>query len=256
MFQALIIEGIKSVQITLCNAWISSGKYRHAGKTEDLSVPGETIIASNEIGILNMDTNGNQKCAGQQVKIGNSISNDVVELVQSRIIIREIKFKELSSDIEALEDHIFLPENCRWTAESCQTGTKTYVWKLNKNQCPYKLNKKLNLKPIKNTKFQVDETQQVVLQRKNMVSTDNRCPNMKLFATEYDNLFLTTDLKVTFKMVDDVDFITLLNLKLEYSFFISEKEIMKQNILNSINTCKMRLKLSYLSKPTAQTQFY
>ena len=66
---------------------------------------------------------------------------------------------------------------------------------------------------------------------------------MKLFATEYDNLFLTTDLKVTFKMVDDVDFITLLNLKLEYSFFISEKEIMKQNTLNSINTCKMRLKL-------------
>ena len=117
------------------------------------------------------------------------------------------------------------------------------MWKLNQSQCQYRLNKKLSLKPIKNTKFQVDENQQVVLQRKNMVSTDNRCPNMKLFATEYDNLFLTTDVKVTFKMVDDVDFITLLNSKLEYSFFISEKEIMKQNTLNSINTCKMRLKL-------------
>ena len=50
-------------------------------------------------------------------------------------------------------------------------------------------------------------------------------------------------MKVTFKMVDDVDFITLLNSKLEYIFYISEKGIMKPNVLNSINTCKMRLKL-------------
>ena len=76
-----------------------------------------------------------------------------------------------------------------------------------------------------------------------MVTSDARCPNMRLFATEYYNLFLTPDVKVTFKIVDDVDFITLLNSKLEYSFYISEKEIMKQNVLNSINTCKMRQKL-------------
>ena len=81
MFQAPIIERIRSVQTSLCNTWISSGKYSQAGKTDDLSVPGETIIASNEIGILNLNANGNVKCAGQQVKIGNSISNDVVELI-------------------------------------------------------------------------------------------------------------------------------------------------------------------------------
>ena len=51
-----------------------------------------------------------------------------------------------------------------------------------------------------------------------MVSTDAKCSNIKLFATEYQNLFLTPDVKVTFKIVDDADFITLLNFKLEDNF--------------------------------------
>ena len=139
-------------------------------------IPGETAIASNEIGILNLDTNGNVKCSGQQVKMGNSITNDVVELIQTRIIIREINFKELSADIEALEDHIFLPKNCRWKAGACKTGFTTYIWKLTRNQCPYRSNKKLSLRSIEDTKYSIDKRQQVVLKRKNMVTSDARMP--------------------------------------------------------------------------------
>ena len=51
MFQAPVIERTKSVQMLICNSWISSGKYQHAGKTEDLIVSGEMVIASNKIGI-------------------------------------------------------------------------------------------------------------------------------------------------------------------------------------------------------------
>ena len=130
MFQAPIIERIKDVQMIQCNSWISSGKYNHAGTIEELQTPGETIISSNEIGLLNMDTNGNVKCAGQQVKLGNPRSKDVVELVQTRILVTKIYFKKLSLDIEVIEDHIFLPTSCRWKSESCKTGTRTYIWKL------------------------------------------------------------------------------------------------------------------------------
>ena len=95
----------------------------------------------------------------------------------------------------------------------------------------------MNLQSIENTRYLVDEEQQVVLQRKNLVNNDNRCPNIKVFATEYDNLYLTSDMKVMFKAIDDIDFITLLDSKLEFAFLIYVREILKQNLLNSVHTC-------------------
>ena len=42
-----------------------------------------------------MDMDGKIKCAGQQAKIGNSITNDVVEMVQTRIIITKLNYKNV-----------------------------------------------------------------------------------------------------------------------------------------------------------------
>ena len=136
MFKTPIIERIRSVQSSQCNEWISSGKYTHVGKTEKLIIPGETIISGTEIGILSLDANGNVKCAGQQAKIGNSISEDTVEMVQTHIIITKMNYRNMGDEIEVIEDLTVLPSTCRLVSQCCKTGQKTYLWKLMGNRWP------------------------------------------------------------------------------------------------------------------------
>ena len=244
MFKTPIIERIRSVQSSQCNEWISSGKYTHIGKTEKLVIPGDTIINGTEIGILSLDTNGNVKCAGQQAKIGNSISEDTVEMVQTRIIITKMNYRNMGDEIEVIEDHTVLPSTCRWTSQFCKTGQKTYLWKLMADRCPFKLNKMLNLAPIKGTgDYLVDIKEQVVLRKQQLVNSDPRCPNTNLYATEYSKLFLTPNIKAKFQTVKDIDFVTLMDSKLEYAFFIAEKEIVKRSLTSSQHYCKLKLGL-------------
>ena len=244
MFKTPIIERINSIPSAQCNEWISSGKYTHVGKTEKLMVPGETIISGTDIGILSLDTNGNVKCAGQQAKIGNSISEDTVEMVQTRIIITKMNYKNLGDEIEVIEDHNILPSTCRWTSQFCKTDKKTYLWKLMKNRCPLKLNKKLSLAVIEGTgDYLVDVKEQVVLKKQQLVNSDPRCPNVNLYATEYSNLFLTSNIRAKFQEVKNIDFVTLMDSKLEYAFFMAEQEIVKRSLINNQHYCKLKLSL-------------
>ena len=77
------------------------------------------------------------------------------------------------------------------------------------------------------TDYLVDEKEEVVLKKGNLVSAISQCPIIELYSTEYANLFLTPEQTDQFGAVTKVDLVTLVNTKAAYSFFLSEKEARK-----------------------------
>ena len=88
----------------------------------------------------------------------------------------------------------------------------------------------------------VDEKEQVVLSKKGLVSSVESCPVDDLYSTEYPNLFLTPGDGFKFEEVQEVDLMTLINTKVGYSFFLSEREA-----LNSLGDTSRKLCLSKMN---------
>ena len=212
------IERKVAVSAQTCRQWISSRKYTHPSGTSNIVVPGETIVSGAEIGTINL-TNGKLICKGQTAKVGNDVVDDTIELMQTRVIIREITVKSIKRMLEIEEDHLILPAHCAFENLYCKIPTATYIWSTPANRCPLKVNKKLAMSRIGTTGYLVDEKEEVVLKKKNLVSSVARCPIVELYATEYDNLFLTPDEPLGFAETTKIDVITLIDTKAAYSFF-------------------------------------
>ena len=89
----------------------------------------------------------------------------------------------------------------------------------------------------------VNKKQQVVLKLGPMVSSVAGCPLVDLFSTEYTNLFLTRGDNSKFEVMTEVDLITLVNTKIGYSYFLSEKETIKGLEAASQDLCRTKLDL-------------
>ena len=215
------IERKIPVSSQTCRQWVSSGKYTHPSGTSTIAIPGETIVTGAEVGAITLD-NGKLSCKGQTAKIGNSVVDDTIELVQTRVIVREITVKSVKKILEVEEDHLILPSHCSFDNLYCKTSLSTYIWTSPTNRCPLKVNKKLQMTRIGTTGYLVDEQEEVVLKKGSMVSSVAQCPIIEIYATEYQNLFLSPDDPVGFEGVTEVDMITFVDTKAAYSFFLSE----------------------------------
>ena len=236
------IERVKPVSTQTCRQWVSSAKYQGPSGTVSLAIPGETIISGDDVGIVSID---HQKavCQGQQIKMKGNILSDVVEMSQTRIQVKKIDIKGINNLVEVEQDHLILPSNCLFERNFCKTSTTTYIWDTPKNVCPLKINKKLELHPIKGTDYLVDPKEQVVLKKKNLVSGIQDCPIIELFQTEYPNLFLTTSDTTGLEEVREVNLITLMNTKLTFSFYLAEQEAQRSLDIANQDLCKLKLNL-------------
>ena len=90
----------------------------------------------------------------------------------------------------------------------------------------------------------MDEKEEVVLKKGNLVSAISQCPIIELYSTEYANLFLTPEQTDQFGAVTEVDLVTLVNTKAAYSFFLSEKEARKSLANSNQDLCKMKMDLN------------
>ena len=234
-----------------CRQWISSRKYSHPSGLSDLVVPGETIVSGSEIGTITL-TNGKLACKGQTVKVGNQVTDDVIELVQTRVIIREVKVKSTKQLIEIEEDHVILPSHCAFDSLYCKIPEATYVWNLPSNRCKLKINKQLSMTQIGNTPYLVDEKEEVVLKKGSLVSSIEGCPIVELYSTEYHNLYLTPEAPTGFDEVTQVDVLTYVNTKAAYSFFLSEREASISLEKANKNLCSMKMNIDHDKEYTLQ----
>ena len=249
------IERNVAVSTQTCRQWISSRKYTHPSGTSNLIVPGETIVAGSEIGAISL-TNGKLSCKGQTVKVGNQITDDVIELVQTRVVIRDINVKSTKGLIEIEEDHVILPSHCRFDSMYCKIPAATYIWNLPNNRCELKVNKRLTMTQIGSTGYHVDENEEVVLKKGSLVSSIAGCPIVELYSTEYPNLYLSPEDPAGFEEVTQVDLITYVNTKAAYSFFLAEKEARNSLEQYNKNLCTMKMDIPQNQETALQDGTY
>ena len=244
-FRAPQIEVNSQVTPEQCETWIGKYIYRTSHGTKvDLTVPGETVIPDEDIGILKLD-NGKVECRGQSRVIDNTMVDNIVELSQTRIIIRPITVKSVEDTTEILQDHLILPGKCHIKKGACKTEGKTYVWSPPKDLCPLKVTKTLKLLPIPETSFLLDDNEQVIIKKGNPIASPNKCPLVDIFRTDYQDLYLSpaTDSRVLFKPISNVNLIDFVNARAAYSFFKAETTLGDKTSDMGLSLCHQTFKL-------------
>ena len=80
------------------------------------------------------ESSGKIWCQGQQLKIGDTVVNDVLLMSQYRIALEREEYLTSSTQaqtlhqVEATYDHVKLPKMCTAAAGGCVTRDWTYVW--------------------------------------------------------------------------------------------------------------------------------
>ena len=230
-----------------CKRWVTSTKYQPAsGPARSINIPGETIISDEDVGILKLN-NGKVECQGQQQKIDNTMVADVLELSQTRIIVKQIKIKFEKGKTEVIEDHLILPTNCGMSKKSCQADGKVYIWDPPRAQCSLRYTKALVLKQIPGTEYLVDEDEQLTLLKQMPISSPDNCPLKEIFRTEYSDLFLSpvVDGELSFHKIQDseLNIINHINARAAYAFYLSEKEIQRGATSVSSAICNLQYRM-------------
>ena len=182
------IEVAEGLSPTSCNDLINSLKFRRKGKSWKLQMNAETIIRDVESGQIK-DEDNVVSCKGQTNIVHGEVIDNILVVSQTRIILKEEQMTISGNEIEVLEDHLTL--TCKPSTGGCRTMDKTYVWSQETSECPLRSVRQLQVR--ENGNYWVDETSKVVLKRMNQVAAPAGCPNLILYTTEYESVFITED---------------------------------------------------------------
>ena len=127
------IEINQDISISQCEDMISTNTFiSEFGTTHGVALNEETVFSVNERGVTHTESNGKVWCQGQQIKIGDTVIDDVLVLSQYRITLEKEEFLTHSQpqglrQVEALNDHVKLPKKCTADRHGCKTSSWTYI---------------------------------------------------------------------------------------------------------------------------------
>ena len=112
---------------TQCLDMIATSTFRTPeGITRKVELNAENKFAIEELGTINVGDNI-ITCHGQSKKIQGYVINDILQIAQYKVLIKEEKFLINDGQIETMS-HLRLPENCSINGAGCRLNSITYVW--------------------------------------------------------------------------------------------------------------------------------
>ena len=192
------------------------------GKRMDIGINTEYVLHVEDLGTINID-NGQVKCQGQSKRFENGqIVDEILQVSQFRIQVEEELFIVDKGRIEVVDEHIRLPRKCALKTHGCVTGDKAYAWLPPEDKCS--LEKVRTVEMTEMDGFLVDTNHKILLKRGHSVTSPTECPDdQTIFATEYDNIFITADSSDQWPTVkDDLDVIDFITARDDYIVFFVE----------------------------------
>ena len=157
---------------------------------------GETIISVSAHGLIH-DSDRKVACEGESLKVGNTIIDDVLELDQWRITIRQEEFRYNIGDagpgrIMTRFTHDLLPQKCGVSDGGCVTD-RTYIWDVpyGRGLCQLVEVQQLKLTSINGGKELIDPDRRLVFRNEGMVELPQGCPSGQMMKTGWNMLRLT-----------------------------------------------------------------
>ena len=190
------VEVVQATSANDCENMINTNTFvSHYGTTHGIALGVETIIKVNELGVTHTESNGKVWCKGQEMKLGETVLNDVLIMSQYRITLEKEEFLVATTNgqtlhqVEATFDHVKLPKSCRVGSGGCVTNEWTYIWDPAPMQC--KLMKVQEGNFVKENGFLVDHKLKLLFK----VTGENGglpgCPPGKLMYTEQRGVVLS-----------------------------------------------------------------
>ena len=183
------IELAQTVSPSRCREWTRNKVFMSRdGEKHQLNVPGESILAINDLGIIH--PSGSVSCQGQALKVGNEVIEETLVLSQYRIIVSKEKYKlKAGENVEVLSSHVQLPRNCRPKSGSCPTDLITYVWTPDMPRC--RLEKLETLSGTKQGAYIVDHNHKLLIKLLSAIPAPPGCGPNNVWRTPYKDIFIT-----------------------------------------------------------------
>ena len=221
------IEITQAVSAAECENMVNTNNFiSHYGTTHGVAMNEETVFSVNEMGMTHTESNGKIWCQGQQMKIDDTVINDVLMMSQYRVVLEKEEYLITSTQaqtlhkVEATFDHVKLPRACTAEASGCVTNDWTYIWNPLPIAC--KLMKIREGNFLEENGHLVDHELKLIFK----VTGENGglpgCPPGKLYYTEQRGVTLTKG--SDYKWIDrQLDFTIYSDQKDDYITFMMEK---------------------------------
>ena len=143
MIEVPEIEIVQATSANQCENMVNTNTFTSKyGTTHGIAMNTETVFSVNELGMTHTESSGKIWCQGQQLKIGDTVVNDVLVMSQYRITLEKEEYLSSSPQaqtlhqVEATFDHVKLPKSCTASAGGCVTRDWTYIWDPAPIACP------------------------------------------------------------------------------------------------------------------------
>ena len=231
------IELTETIEPEECRRLIYQRRYTAGdGKTYNLKLQEETIIKSQDLGVIQENDNS-VSCEGQELSIGGHIIKDAIKISQIKVTLLQEKYLAMGNRVEVISDHLRLPRECKKSTGGCVTAYRTYIWPVPPSRC--NLEKVQDLNMASERGYLVDHQKKVVLKPGDTIPAPGRCPSVKIVTTEYEDLFLAKsgDFPI---LNDEVEIDIFARALTDYSIFQLEEEMNNQALRIKQDLCQNR----------------
>ena len=180
-------------------------------------------------------------CEGQQIKIGEHIINDALQMSQIKILLQTQKYTtNKEKQIEVTGEHLRLPPTCKLTARTCRTSQKTYIWTPPETKCELERIRTVRLRKARN--YLIDDDNKILLKPVGSVPSPSRCATTTLITTEYPDIFLAERGEFP-RMGNDVRLTAYVQGLADYTLHSAEKLIEQAASQAKLKLCKQKYQL-------------
>jgi hypothetical protein len=199
----------------------------------------ETILSIEELGTINIGDN-TIECSGQSLRVNNYIIQDILQIAQYKVVIKEETFLVEPDDrVEVAADHLRLPLTCNVGMHGCKLHDLTYVWQAPLHRCPMEAVRTVSM--TQEGDFLRSSDFNILLKPGDKLPAPEGCPITKIKATQYDNIFLTKPNDDWPAMTNDLDFSSYVRERDDYILYECEKKISHVHVKNREAICAMTL---------------
>ena len=210
------------------------------GKQHRIVIQDEINIKSQDLGVLH-DGDNSVSCEGQEIRIGEHIIQDALQMSQYKILVQKQKYtSDKKGRIEVTGDHLRLPKTCKVTSGTCRTASKTYTWTPPSSKCELEEIRKVKLRQVR--EYLVDDENKILLKPLGTVPAPSRCPTTSLITTEYPDILLAEKGKFPI-MGNDVRLDTYVQGLADYTLHSAENLIEQTATQAKLKLCKQKYQL-------------
>jgi len=226
------------------------------GLMRKVTIGAENIITIEELGTINIGDD-TVTCHGQSKRIGNHVINDVLQIAQWKITMKEERFR-VSKDLIETSDHLRLPPACNVNLFGCKLHDITYVWQPPKRGCLMEAVQTVMMSQENN--FLRSSNSNILLKMGPRVPSLDGCPTTAVYSTEYNNIFLTQPGDHWPEMTDDsssdLDFNVYVKSRDDYIMYEMEREISHLNSRTKEAICQKTLYQNGIMKLTSEDNVF